>query len=83
MAASVGVASNIDRGVGEQGEVNRLKAVQNKARPNSTKHSRVFFHFFHFSRREGLLGNRQIHGDKTSRKTCKRTSASKNIHSIQ
>lgn len=43
MAASVGVASNIDGRVGEQGEVNRLKAVQNKARPNSTKHSRVFF----------------------------------------
>ena len=43
MAASVGVVSNIDRRVGEQGEVNRLKAVQNKARPNSTKHSRVFF----------------------------------------
>lgn len=43
MAASVGVASNIDGRVGEQGEVNHLKAVQNKARPNSTKHSRVFF----------------------------------------
>lgn len=43
MAASVGVASNIDGRVGEQGEVNRLKAVQNKARPNSTKRSRVFF----------------------------------------